>query len=1219
MPVKTAIGKGSKISTPAAGTLKRASPAISGLISTRSKLANSKSESTNRTESSLPTEIVALIDFNRVYGESFHLTQYGEYFEALSSIHSITTEDVKYVVDKSIENDPAGLWASLKEGTDKSVADAEDFIEDLANLLDKVEQAEISLDINRSNDSDLQAAAVEYLQPKLKKYEQPAENRSFQTRDFYALGSTWAGEQSLQSLLTDIRYSITREDHPEYKTQIIDALSHKKSNDLNEGTHWSTLGRVSANPSDRLIAFATSLSQVMSLSVGIERLRSDSISSRIAFDPNNLSAIFEGTKRGDSIPFAGKLSSKMGPGVVSLSLLQFNSRNGKTVVPVALRDPSNEKFTSGPTTMVRDALQQGDYEFSDFSDYCAQFENSRVDIERYTELLVGQCDTSNVLTPIEIMRTVIKHFIKALELAESDDRAQYELMVFKKSNSGSGTLTAVLKQFILRSATRTKTVQLESGTSSSANGDESKYKISLSTSKTSKGEALKEDAEVTTTQVEDKSPKTLTRIIERLASASPTSDEMAEGAYNTLSNVAADGPPTKQEINASIKELKEALKRYDERLIAGYVLIATGIYAIAGAIEVASALGKIEQTKARIETLTSVLANSPKYDKKDTVTKYLRDMTLTPDGTVVSSLVNAYNEILNFAVSKLPEGRTMTLGDGTTRFGNFDELSLMSLLVEMFVLMSSSINASISKDSLGNMLLIGMDAPTFRSMKIDLLSLVPDSDEFLVDSITCDDAPDVKTATSKLYDDIKKYQNRQAFLSAYSTVLKKSKDDLVAGVKDLLGSPGRRNRLDNALGRKLMSTISSQQVIYRRYLLDKYRPAQEAGYLPACVVYSDNDNIALKRLIMSARFSSRKSENIRIAFAAVPINTISDSIPYVNELLGDVNYSGFLELSVRKKDEELDDLIFKDLTYLFDQGLYVVPGSLLSLKTTKRQPSVDAALELAKQCRYRLYSKSGYEDLDYQQLRNHSRYSKLNSQKKDEIAKNAITSYLLELYTFKVTGSVFDESVSLELDDSVSAAGQSALVSIARLQLNDLKLPNESQINGLFSNGELDFSFDDGILTSGDKELISSLTDSYIMKSETPIDRLTATPAFDRIFAVAFDPDDFVIDESQTVKSYGSVGRAMINSLQQASLLVKENGDTRIIPRDPQSGGFSIASFTCQFAPHTLNSNGDSILKLLNSKKEKKPSVSSDKLSAQSKLNNIQASTKSFTFSKTKR
>ena len=100
---------------------------------------------------------------------------------------------------------------------------------------------------------------------------------------------------------------------------------------------------------------------------------------------------------------------------------------------------------------------------------------------------------------------------------------------------------------------------------------------------------------------------------------------------------------------------------------------------------------------------------------------------------------------------------------------------------------------------------------------------------------------------------------------------------------------------------------------------------------------------------MSARFSSRKSENTRIAFAAVPINTISDSIPYVNELLGDVNYSGFLELSVRKKDEELDDLIFKDLTYLFDQNLYVVPGSLLSLKTTKRQPAADASLELATQ------------------------------------------------------------------------------------------------------------------------------------------------------------------------------------------------------------------------------------------------------------------------------
>ena len=1237
MPAKTAIGKSSKVTTPAIGTLKRTSPAIPGLISTRSKLVNSRSESTNRTESSLPTEIVALIDFNRVYGDASHLTRYGEYFAALNSIHSITTEDVKYVVDKSIENDSAGLWGSLKDGVDKSVADADDFVEDLANLLDKVERAEISLDVNRSNDADLQAAAIEYLQPKLKKYEQPAENRSYQTRDFYALASMWGGEQSLQSLLTDIRYSITRENHPEYKTQIIDTLSQKKSNDLNKSDlseHWEILGRVATTPSERLVAFATSLSQVISLSVGVERLRSDSLSSRIAFDPNNLSAIFEGTKRGDAIPFVGKLSSKIGPSVVSLSLLQFNSRNGKTVVPTALHDPSHEKFTSGPTTMVRDALLQGDYEFSDFSDYCTQFENNRSDIERYTELLIGQCDTSNSLTPIEVMRTAVKHFVKALGIAESDDRAQYELMVLKKA-VGRPTL----KQQILRSAGRTKYYQLISNISSSPNGDESSYNTSLSTSKTSKGEALEDDAEATTTQIEDKSPKTPTRIVERLASMSPTSTDMAESMYDILLNTAIDGPPSKQEINAKIKKLNEDLKKYNIDLIAviaaaGLSLaggVVAGVFtfgagAVAGAAAYEASLvaisyfqSKIEQTKARIESWTSKLTNAPKYDKKDTISKYLHDISMTPDGTVISSLVNAYNEILNSAVSKLPEGRTMTLADGTTRFGNFDEFGLMSLLVEMFVLMSSSIDASISKDSRGNMLIIGLDGGTIRSMKLDLSSLIPESEELTIDSISCDDAPDVKAAMSSLYDDIKKYQNRQAFLSAYSSVLKRSKDDLVAGVKDLLGSPGRRNRLDNEPGRKLMSTISSQQVIYRRYLLDKYRPDPGAGYLPSCVVYSENDDIALKKLIASARFSSRKSENTRIAFVAVPIGTISDSIPYVNEDLGDVNYSGFLELSVRKKDEELDDLIFKDLTYLFDQSLYAIPGSLLPLKTTKRQVNADAALELAKQCRYRLYSKSGFEDLSYQQLRNHPRYAKLNSQKKDEIAKNAITSYLLELYTFKVTGAVFDESISLDLDDSVSAAGQSALISTSRIQIADLKLPNESQINGLFSNGEMDFSFNDGILTSGDKELISSLTDSYLMKSETPIDRLTATPAFDRIFAVAFDPDDFAIDKSQTVKSYGSIGSAMIKSLQQANLLVEEGGVMRVIPREPQSGGFSIASFTCQFVPHTLNSNGDSILKLLKSRKEKKLSVGNDKSSAQSKLNKLQSSTRSFTFSKIKR
>jgi hypothetical protein len=498
-------------------------------------------------------------------------------------------------------------------------------------------------------------------------------------------------------------------------------------------------------------------------------------------------------------------------------------------------------------------------------------------------------------------------------------------------------------------------------------------------------------------------------------------------------------------------------------------------------------------------------------------------------------------------------------------------------------------------------------------MKLDLMMIIPDSETLKKNLFT--DAPTASTAMLELYDDAQRYQNRQAFLAAFSSVLTKSKNDLVDGVKDLLSTPSRRSRLDNEPGRKLMSTITSQQVIYRRTLVDKYRPDPSNGYLPACSIYSENDDLALKKLLASPSFSSKKSENTRIAFVAVPIGTISESVRYVNEDLGEVNYSGFLELTVRKKDEEFDDIIFKNVSYILDQNLFVLPGSILPISTTKRQVSSDAALEIAKQCRFRLYGKDGSEDLDYQSLRNHSRYSKINSQKKDEIAKNAVLSYLLELYLYKVSGLIFDETVSLELNDTVSPAGINALISTSNLKLPDLKLPTPLQISSLLSNGEMDFSFNDGVLTTGDKELISSLTDSYLMKNENPIDRLVPTPTFDRIFAVSFDPDDFTIDKSQTAKIYGKVGSSILKSLQQAGLLIENNGSLRIIPRDPQSGGFAISSFTCQFAPHTLNSNGESIFKIFQSRKEKK----AVKVGSTPKLKGAQSSTKTFTFSKIKR
>lgn len=1237
MPTKIAIGLGSKISTPASGTIKKSSASTVGRLSLKSKASSSKTESTSRTESTPATEIVSLIDFIRTHEDPSHLTQYGQYFAALNSIHSITTEDVKYVVDKSLENDPAGLWSGLKKSADNSIDDAQDFIEDLANLLDKIERAEISLDIGRSGDVDLQSAASEYLSPKLKKYEIRAGERTFEAGAMYPIAFQWTGAETIQSLLTGIRQDLTLENFPKYKENIINTLAQKSDSDLNAsaaGTHFRKLAQVSNSSSGRLVAFATVLSQVMSLSSGIDRVKNDPIASKISFDESRLDAIFKGSNRGDRIPYVGKLNKSIGSSVVSLSMLQLNSRDGKTVVPLALQDPADETFTSGPSTMIRGALAQGDYSFSDFSDYCAQFEENRADIEKYMDLLLGRCDPENNLTPVEVFRIVIKYFVKALEEAESSLLSKYEITIFKHASKSS-----FAKQHVLRSAGRVKYLQLVGSVSSSPYGDESSYKTTLSTSRISIGESIKDDAEVSTTQTENKDPKRPTRIIERLASDSPKSTEMADSMYNVLESIAVDGPPTKQEINAKIKKLREDLERYDKELIAaaatagvavvgGVVagIFTFGIGGIAAGAAAAAALAavaylqvKIESTKERIKSREEALAGAPTYNDKEDVKGYLYDATLSTTGTSTACLVNAYNEIIDLAVKRLPEGRTLTAPDGTTKFGNFDEFGLLSLIVEMFCIMSSGIDATISKDSRGNLLITDLDGATIRALKFELNSLTPDSEELRIDSILCDDAPDVKSAMSQLLSVSSRGQNLQALLAAFSSVMKKSKDDLIAGVANILETPARRSRFDNDRGRKLMSTLTSQQVIYRRFLFDKYLPVPEAGYLPACVVHSESDDLALKKLLSSKKFSEKKSENTRIAFVAVPRGTVTEGIKYVNKDLGDVNYSGLLELAVRKKDEELDDLIFKDVTYLVDQSLYVTPGAFSNLQITKRQISSDIVLELAKQCKFKLYTKSAAEDLDFQGIKDHSRYSRIDSRKKEEIAKNAVLSYLLELYVFKATGSVFDESVSLDLNDSISQQSIQALLAASGLNLPDLKLPTAGQINGLLTDGELDFSFEDGILTTGEKELISSLTDSYLMKSETPIDRLTSVPAFDRILAIAIDPDDFEIDKSKTTKTFGSVGVAMLRALQRSNLIIGTDNNLKVIPREPQSGGFSISTFTCQFVPHTLNSNGASIFKLHQDGKMSAKLQKNDSASSQSKINKIQSSTMTFKTSQVKR
>jgi len=1217
MPFKAVNKSKTLTSIPAKGTLVTSSKFVGAALSVATKKSTDKTESFSLKENAGPTEILSFVDFNRVYERSGNngpnLTPYGQYFKALQSIHSITTEDVTYVVSKSLENDTTGAWNSLKNNVDTSVADAQDFITDLTDLLNKIEQAERALDITRSDDPTMRSEAIEYLGSKVKKYQKNPENRIYNVTEIYAAlslsGAT--GSKFLKALISTARNRITMEEDLNV-APIISSLA--APNDLNAksvGTFWSDLDRPGST-SNTLITCANVLSQILSLSSGIPRVNNDAISGRISFDPRNLDSPFNGmslsaragkTSQGDKVPFTRKLERDIGPNFITLSMLQKNAGDGKVIVPLEMEDDPKGKYQSGVSKMIREALLVGDYSFTELSAFSDQFEQSRKDLETYVELLIGQCDPNNKLTPDEVLRTIISYFVKALEVCEYNKLAGYELVLVKKSNKDSS-----LKQALLQSAGRTKYFQLTSNVSTNSGGEDSGYDTSLSTSKVSNNsESLKDDASATTTQIENKSPKKPVRVIERIASDSPTSSAIRDSVYSKLLRYSKDGPPTRQELQSKINKLNKKLEDYElarniaigaaAAIAAGGTagaILSFGAAAPAGVLALEAALvtiayyeSKIQETKARISNTKSAMENAPTYDNRDTIKQRLYDMTLTPSSTVISCMVDAYNDLVKFATSRTPDGQTMTTLEGTTRYGNMDEFGVLSLIVQIFGAIADQMEVTISKDSAGNMLVDGLDGASLRSFKVDLKSLVPDNEEYVFEASTCDEAPDVKSAMDVLCQNTQTYQSSQAILSAYSNSLALAKDDLITEVSDLLGTTDRRNRLDNVKGRKLMSSLTSQQVIYRRSLLDKYLPNSGAGYLPARICYSPDEDRALESLLSSEEYANLSSENTRIAFVAIPIGTLNENLKYKNEDLGKQNLSGFVELLIHKKDQEFDDIVFKSMTYTFDPQLFVSPGSFDFAQKIKNVSDDSAVLRVAKKCSYKLYDRNGSEILSYRDLLVHPRYSKISKSVLDQIVRNTVASYLLESYTFKTTGMMFDESVSLDLNDTVSQASVAALSSVSSLGLPDLKLPSPAQISSVFQSGGVDFNFDDGVLTTGDKELLAALSDSYLMKSENPIDRLIETPSFDRVMAIAFDPDKFEIDTARTKKESGTVGAAMLGMMEKMQLLDKSSSALKIKPRDPLAGGFSIGSFTCQFVPHTMNADGASMVETFDEKLSK--------------------------------
>lgn len=1226
MPAKLATGKSTEVVTPPVGTTNKSrSSKTSSLVKLTDESKKLKS-SIKKTEDGSPTEIIAYADFNRVYDGNGAELPYGKYYKTLDVLHSVMTDDVKYFIEKSLENDTAGEWSSLKTKVDNDIADTDDLINDLANVDISIENAISSMDVLKLNDEEFQQFAKDYLSAIVKVYEKKPEDRILTIDEIITFSDSQTKASDyfatpggrILAFRSIIKNFIDRFQQPEN----FKVLSSKSVKDLNpfeslDGIEnfWPTLLKSS------FVDDINTLSKVFSYSYGIQAVKNDSLSSRISFNGSNLISPFVGCSLPTAAAAAGlKIDLPIktqfpAESAVGLSLFQFlNSRNDYVIVPEIEDTDKKSNYLSGPNGLVRSAIFAGDYEFSDMNNFQKNYDKSMENLSSYIDKMLGMTDTSSEITPAEIFRIILKNFNAGLELAKSNDDSLYQLLYLSLVNqSPNPIITTYMYHQFLRILSKIQYYVVYSEGPADP-GEDRKPKTTLKTTGENEGKSFDKDGNgYTTTQVEDKTKPVFDitddpRIIKRLSSGSPDRDNLSIlllAFFRKFQNIKLE-----DEVRQKIKEIDEEIenlknKKSDQDRGRGQDSDNTAEN-LANEEDIENQIKKLKRKKEKLKT-----SSTTNRHNEEKISEYFSDGMKKTSGTFWSTAVQAYNEIIEKSIQNLPDGVKITDDVGRTLYGQFEETGLLALIAKIYVEFANLIKFGIlkedSNDEINAILtsiktedgisdelkdsFLGKDKQDKNKPKISIFGYDEDDLQLLINEINDILSSSIKDLENKKFKFVKPafinyqiillqtevIQNSMAFLTAYGKDIDKSRKDLVETFADLFENVNRKNAFDNLKGRNLISNLTKQQIIYRRSLLDKYRPDSTKGYLPERISYSAQESLALDKLLKSPIFSNKKSENFRIISAGLPSKTIS-SISYKDKDIGPQNYSGLIELAFYKRDHEFGEIIFKENVKLFDPSLYIIPKSFRKYETANKSITGNAGLDVGKQIFFYLYDRGGVTELNYEKFMEHKRYSSLSNKTKKELISNTVISYLLETYIYKITGMIYDEASSFNLSNDVSLTSLSSLNRIADKQISNLKLPLSSEIAKIIdSEGKLLNPVDAG---TGDIELILNIAGSAMMKSTTQLDLLIENSKFDRTFTAVIDPDDFKIDKETKNDEFG---KAMIRSLTRSEFLK----DDQIISRDPISGGFSIGDITCQFIPHTIENKSVAMLNVSKAKSQK--------------------------------
>lgn len=407
-----------------------------------------------------------------------------------------------------------------------------------------------------------------------------------------------------------------------------------------------------------------------------------------------------------------------------------------------------------------------------------------------------------------------------------------------------------------------------------------------------------------------------------------------------------------------------------------------------------------------------------------------------------------------------------------------------------------------------------------------------------------------------LYDFIGAYGDR---IDNYNTAVQA----LVEGEDSALGTFVNSVLEAGDAGVDLLQNITPNQLALKQIALEEERGDEDNAYLPTLAILTKSETKAVRVLAQEIKAVSPEGDNVKLIMVGLPAG-LFDTLEIEDEF----------GLRVSYVDIEYPQIVFRGKNYPFFKDMYVSPSDL-----ERSLAGVDDLEDIVKKMRFTELVVEIEESDDTSasiEVEDTARSRRARSSNLEPYANHA-ASEILKMYCRIMLGLNFSESAFLGTSEGIQipindyAADLASAMAAGLETIGELSEDLSGAATDLLSDLSVieDESFVSGELEAVDEALITSLRDAFqtrLFSAGLMRSRVMSAKLFDRIFALAVDPDEFyIVAPDDTDVSGVSTPQLILDFYLQKGIIEETGLDApfryKLAPRQTAEGRMAFGKF----------------------------------------------------------